>query len=731
MKQETFGYNERYLTRNGRLWVPVMGEMHYSRYQAGLWEESLRKMKAGGVSIVSTYIFWIHHEEAEGEFDFTGCRDLGWFVALCRKVGLYVFLRLGPWVHGEARNGGFPDWIKRMGEEGVGLRTNNPVYLEKVERFWRKVYEQVKDELYGCGGPVIGIQIENEYGHVGGLRGEEGNAHIRRLTGLAREIGFDVPYVTATGWGGAVVGDALPVTGGYCDAPWDASRQKLPPNPNFVFSRVRDDGLIGKEEGEGDPLSFDPAKYPFLTAELGGGLQVTAYRRPVARGTDAAAMSVVKLGSGAALLGYYMYHGGSNPKGKLSTLHEHNAIGGYSELGEINYDFFAPIRQYGTISDTYRRLRLIAYFLQDFGEDLAGLEAELTPENGKPDDLATLRLACRHDGEHGYVFFNNYQRLYPMARHENVVLTGPCSGGDVTFPPITVEDGDYGFFPYRMRLGGAVLRSALATPLCRLETAEGMVWVFYGDRQPAYEWEGEPARILHLSFGDALCAYRVMISSGGSTTSDYLILAEDFVWEENGKVHVTGGADTVIRCFPEAAEGMLPGFRMTGRDGEFTVYRRVVEEKPAEAELRLLTEDDEKTVYEIRLAYSDSVIAAKDEAARLREVNADVRPGAASGADAAHPAGALRRAGRDTLLWITYAGNSMDVYLDGEKIEDHYYTGEEVPVSLGYFGFPDRLRVEVHPLKADADIYLERWPEMTGGRACRLEQVRISELYGC
>lgn len=699
---EKFSWNDQYLIKDGRPWMPVMGEMHYSRYQAGLWEESLRKMKAGGVSIVSSYIFWIHHEEAEGEFDFTGCRDLGRFVRLCRKVGLYVFLRLGPWVHGEARNGGFPDWVKKMGEEGVGLRTNDPVYLEKVERFWKKLYEQVKGEMYAVGGPVIGIQIENEYGHVGGLRGEEGNAHIRRLTAMAREIGFDVPYVTATGWGGAVIGDALPVTGGYCDAPWDSSRMKLEPNPNYVFSRIRDDGLIGKEEGEGDPLSYDPSKYPFLTAELGGGLQVTAYRRPVARGKDAAAMSVAKLGSGAALLGYYMYHGGSNPKGKMTTLHEHNAIGGYSELGEINYDFFAPIRQYGTISDTYRQLRLIACFLQDFGEDLAGLRADLMPDHVKPGDLAALRLACRHDEEHGYLFFNNYQRLYPMARHENVTLQGLCGNGGVQFPPVTLEDGEFGFFPYRMKLGDAVLRSALATPLCRLATEDGPVWVFYGDRDPKFEWEnGVPARILHLSRDEALRACRV--------NRKYLILADDFVWEEDGTVRVTGGADTVIRCFPEAAEGMLPGFEKIGPDGEFTVYRRTVEEEPATAAVRLLEADEQKAVYEIIVTYSDSV-----EAARTAD---------------AHEAGPLRLAGRDTLLQLDYAGNSMDVYLYGEKINDHYYTGEEVLISLGYFGFPDRLEVKIDPLRADADIYLEKWPEMTGGRACELKSAGIREQY--
>ena len=75
--------------------------MHYSRYRKEWWEESLRKIKAGGVSVVSAYVIWIHHEEEENVFDFEGCRDIGTFVRLCRKVGLSVFLRIGPFVHGK------------------------------------------------------------------------------------------------------------------------------------------------------------------------------------------------------------------------------------------------------------------------------------------------------------------------------------------------------------------------------------------------------------------------------------------------------------------------------------------------------------------------------------------------------------------------------------------------------------------------------------------------------
>lgn len=94
---ELFSYTSEYLTRNGRPWFPVMGEFHYSRYPDSYWEESLYKMKVCGVDVVSAYVIWIHHEEEEGKYLFSGCRDLHkfFFLDAAKKCGLLVFLRIG------------------------------------------------------------------------------------------------------------------------------------------------------------------------------------------------------------------------------------------------------------------------------------------------------------------------------------------------------------------------------------------------------------------------------------------------------------------------------------------------------------------------------------------------------------------------------------------------------------------------------------------------------------
>lgn len=683
-----YSYNKNCLLKNGQPWFPVMGEMHYSRYRDDLWEESLRKMKAGGVEIVSSYVIWIHHEEEEGVFDFDGCRNLKKFLSVCRKVGILVFLRLGPWAHGEVRNGGFPDWLLK--KEGIQLRSNDAMYLGFARRFWEHIYEQARGFMHKDGGPVIGIQIENEYGHVGGLKGELGESHMRTLTAMAKEIGFDVPFYTATGWGGACIGDLLPVMGGYCEAPWDQRITELAPNANFVFSYMRNDSQIASDHHVGEETSFDESLYPYLTAELGGGIQVTSHRRPVARGRDIGAMSITKLGSGAALLGYYMYHGGSNPKGKFTTLQESRDTGYANDLPEINYDFNAPIRQYGTISDIYREIRLLALFLQDFGAELATMETTIQPPAVSPKDFHTLRLSCRYNAEGGYIFFNNYQRRYTMEDHPSVVLTG----GSISFPPIDIKDGDYGFFPYRMKLGDACLHTALATPLCKLKTYQGDTWVFYGDygtKNTIFCWEGEArADIIYLSKKEALLAAKIKLDQ------EYFILADEFVWEENGKIRITGEKNTSIKCFPEISEEKLSGFSKCGQDGRFTLYKRTIDETPTTAKISLLSKNKENATYEILLSYAEN----KEH-----------------------------KAGRDTILSLFYSGEHIDIYANGEKINDHFYTGQEVPISLRYFNYPERLEIIVYPLYKNAKIFLETWPTINEKSVCTLDNIKITEKY--
>lgn len=216
-----------YLTRDGKPWLPVMGEFHFSRCSPEAWETELCKMKAGGITIVSSYLFWIHHEEREGQCIFSGACDVRRFVLCCQKVGLDVILRIGPWAHGECRNGGFPDWLV---QRGIPLRCNDSPYLALVRKWYQAIYDQIQGLLYKDGGPIVGIQLENEL--------VDDSEHLSTLKAMAVEIGYDVPLYTVTGWNSVSgaripVQEVLPVFAAYPDAPWTQHCDPLPLSPTM------------------------------------------------------------------------------------------------------------------------------------------------------------------------------------------------------------------------------------------------------------------------------------------------------------------------------------------------------------------------------------------------------------------------------------------------------------------------------------------------------------------
>ena len=130
-----YGANNLYFTKDGRPFLPIAGELHFSRLPREMWERELLKMKDTGITVVSTYVFWNYHEPEEGVFDFSGDKDLAHFLSLCRKTGLPCVLRIGPWCHGEVVYGGFPRYVNRMPRK----RCDAPRYLRCVERYWKPV----------------------------------------------------------------------------------------------------------------------------------------------------------------------------------------------------------------------------------------------------------------------------------------------------------------------------------------------------------------------------------------------------------------------------------------------------------------------------------------------------------------------------------------------------------------------------------------------------------------
>lgn len=427
---------------DGKRVVPAMGEVHYSRIPDDEWEAEVKKMKEGGVTIIATYVFWNHIEEQEGIFRWDGQRNLRRFIEICQQEGLPVVLRLGPFCHGEVRNGGIPDWVFT---KGCKTRDENPVFLSFVERLYRQIFTQLQGLQWKDGGPVMAAQFDNEYrGH---------GSYLMALKRIAQKIGFDLPFYTRTGWPELATpvpfGEMLPLYGDYADGFWERSIEETAGNyyKAFNFKAFRSSTAIATEQlGEQkERLNKGDEQYPYFTCELGGGMMTAYHRRPYIYPEDAYSMAVVKLGSGSNLLGYYMYHGGTNPEG-LTYLNEtqRTVATNYNDLPVKTYDFQAPLNEFGQKNPQYYLLRKLHLFMQDWGGVLAPMEAGFpcSQDIAKGDD-SFLRWSYRAKDGSGFFFINNYERLQNVSAKKNVKLEA-CG---VKLPQLTIPAGTICIFP--------------------------------------------------------------------------------------------------------------------------------------------------------------------------------------------------------------------------------------------------------------------------------------------
>ena len=435
-------WDSKSLIIDGHRVCPVMGEIHYSRVPADEWQREVRKMREGGVTMIATYIFWNHIEEQAGIFRWDGQRDLRRFLEICKQEQMPVVLRLGPFCHGEVRNGGIPDWLFA---KGCRLREANSVFLGFAEKLYRQIFTQVQGLQWKDGGPVIAAQFDNEYRGLG--------EYLMALKQIALKIGFDLPFYTRTGWPElrtpVPYGAMLPLYGDYADGFWDKEVTEGCGNyyKAFNFKAFRSStaigtDLLGKQDAK---LNKGDEQYPYFTCELGGGMATAYHRRPYVYPEDAYSMALVKLGSGSNLLGYYMYHGGTNPDGVLHTLNEVQTSPGTAnnDLPVCTYDFQAPLGEFGQPYPQYYMLRPLHLFMQDFGETIAPMDASFpAPQDLKRGQDEALRWAVRSQGDSGFIFINNYERFQQLtAKHQQLTACG------VTLPRLTVPTGCMAFFP--------------------------------------------------------------------------------------------------------------------------------------------------------------------------------------------------------------------------------------------------------------------------------------------
>ncbi|KAG4931746.1 hypothetical protein JHK84_048740 [Glycine max] len=298
-------YDRKAIIINGQRRILISGSIHYPRSTPEMWEDLIGKAKDGGLDVIDTYVFWNVHEPSPGNYNFEGRYDLVRFIKTVQRVGLYVHLRIGPYVCAEWNFGGFPVWLKYV--PGISFRTDNGPFKAAMQGFTQKIVQMMKNEklFQSQGGPIILSQIENEYGPESRQLGADGHAYTNWAAKMAVGLGTGVPWVMCKQ-------DDAPdpvintCNGFYCD--YFSPNKPYKPN-------------LWTESWSG------------WFTEFGGPI----YQRPVQDLAFAVARFVQK---GGSLFNYYMYHGGTNFG---------RSAGG--PFITTSYDYDAPIDEYGLIRE--------------------------------------------------------------------------------------------------------------------------------------------------------------------------------------------------------------------------------------------------------------------------------------------------------------------------------------------------------------------------------------------
>ncbi|XP_004085513.3 beta-galactosidase isoform X1 [Oryzias latipes] len=228
-------YNADCFRKDGQRFRFISGSIHYSRIPRVYWKDRLVKMYMAGLNAIQTYIPWNYHEESPGMYNFSGDRDVEYFLKLAQDIGLLVILRPGPYICAEWEMGGLPAWL--LSKKDIVLRSSDPDYVAAVDTWMGKLLPMMKPYLYQNGGPIITVQVENEYGSYFACDYN----YMRHLTKLFRShLGEDVVLFTTDGAGlnylkcGAIQGLYATVDfgpGSNITAAFEAQRHAEPHGP--------------------------------------------------------------------------------------------------------------------------------------------------------------------------------------------------------------------------------------------------------------------------------------------------------------------------------------------------------------------------------------------------------------------------------------------------------------------------------------------------------------------
>ncbi|MGO4936453.1 glycoside hydrolase family 35 protein [Fundicoccus sp. Sow4_H7] len=308
----------------------ISGSIHYFRVVPEYWRDRLEKLKNMGCNTVETYVPWNMHEPKEGEYCFTGRFDIRKFIQTAHEVGLYVIVRPAPYICAEWEFGGLPYWLLK--DPRIKIRFNNPIYMEKVKKYFEHLLPQFVDLQIDNNGPIIMMQVENEYGgYANDL------SYMRAIARLMLENGVTVPLVTSDGpWGDMLENGSIPELA----LPTVNCGSKIEQH----FERLRD--FHGKE-------------LPLMVMEFWVGW-FDAWGDEAHHTTDAhEAAKELKAILDRGHVNIYMFHGGTN-------FGFTNGANYYEKLAPdvTSYDYDALLTEWG---DTTKKYDLFKEVIQSYG----------------------------------------------------------------------------------------------------------------------------------------------------------------------------------------------------------------------------------------------------------------------------------------------------------------------------------------------------------------------------
>lgn len=736
-----FSFTNHYMVRDGHPFFGICGEFHFSRYNCDEWEDELIKMKMGGVNIVPTYVIWNHHEEVKDQFIWSGNKDLRRFVKLCKKHGLDVILRIGPWDHGEVRNGGYPDWLYG---EPLEVRSNDKLYLHYVEKLYEEIGKQVHGLFFENGGPIIGIQLENEFQHAGASweittgtsdewipAGHGGNEHIKSLLRLTKKVGMNVPIYTGTAWGGAVAetDTVLPLWGGYAFWPWifyDKNVKEHPATPEYIYRDYR------YPTYNFDP-TYNPKEVPYAACEMGGGMTVFYSYRFKLPYQSVDAMTNVKVASGCNFVGYYVYHGGSNPRGiKTPYLNE-------AATPKINYDYQAVLGQFGQPRESYYRLKRQHYFFKDFQNDFCPMETVL-PEGAQdidPTDDKTLRYSVRQKDGKGFIFLNNYQDHIKGTDKEHEVINLELDNESLRVPfsgTFGLKNEESCILPFNFDMDGILIKTATVQLITKVESKGESYYFFYQPRGMEPELALDSTTIDNIdsedieSYGDHIVIRPVkgeltnykMKSANGKKVNVYVMTSQQSL--DFWKFNFAGKDNIALSASPLLADGNNLKMESNDSNVKLTIFKALKNPEIIKNMVKVdedkLTETYEMEVEKVNFGYK--VVKVND---KKMSIHIDTTPLDSSRI-------------KDCLLEVDYEGDIGYAFYEDKLINDDYSNGRVWDIGLKH-NVPETkdtvVNLTISPIRKDhyvkSDSPMAARSEENEGEVANINEIKLTPIY--